>query len=368
LLCVGLLACVSLGEVTTGAAGGAVTLLTDVTEASYGEFAGRGLPFALLYVDCSHASPPRAAAEAAVTAAAAAAAAAVRNGTAAAFGRVCVDALSDAGRRALPRTPYLAAVSPAGALLEYDEEGAGGWDADRVSGLMASLNDALAGGGGSGATSGAMPPPPPPRPDADGVVALAAATFEGVVGADDADTFVVFYNPGCGHCMEAIPQFVAAARRFRAAGVGSVVFATYDVALHAPPPAAHFHGVPALLLFRAGARAPMEYDGEVTEADILAFLRAAGTWPGEVPVMSKADAFRDRDVFGAVADGLDIIREQMRGLREENARLRARLVALEAAGCTAPSHAGRGAAAAAAAAEEHGAGGGSSGGGQCHDH
>ena len=301
-----------------------VSPLTDVTALNYAAFVERGAPaVALLYVACAAPGAADAEAEAAVRAAAAA-----PGGGAAVYGRVCVEALEAAARSQLPAaTPYLVAVAPAGAMLEYDA--ARGWRAELVRELLGAVAAAVAlprgGGGGDGVPTAAA--------DSDGVTALTPRTFHAATGGNESDAFVVFYNPSCAHCAGALPHFRAAARRFRAAGAGSVAFHTFDVAAHEPPAGVHFDGVPALMLFGAGRRAAREYGGEVEEGALLGFLRTHGTFPADVPVGPRAEEFRGRDVMGAVMDGLAIIREEVAGLRAENAALRARLRAAEEAGC-----------------------------------
>jgi hypothetical protein len=61
----------------------------------------------------------------------------------------------------------------------------------------------------------------------------------------------------------------------------------------------------------------------LSDLGVLEFLRKHSTFPKEIPAISLADKWRGRDLFSALAEGLDTVRQQMAELQRDNERLRA---------------------------------------------
>jgi hypothetical protein len=116
---------------------------------------------------------------------------------------------------------------------------------------------------------------------------------------------------------------------------------SFDVGVFGVPGGVHIHDLPALVLFAPG-RDPAAFDCAVhaggghghgtvecpsaTLSSVIGFLRKHGSFPALLPVPpSDPSDFGGRDVFGAIAEGLRVARQQMQALRAENAELKARL-------------------------------------------
>lgn len=68
----------------------------------------------------------------------------------------------------------------------------------------------------------------------------------------------------------------------------------------------------------------------LSEFGILAFLKQHASFPLEVPTPSLADRWRGKDLFRALGEGLEAVRQQYSELQAENSELRGRLAVSQA--------------------------------------
>ncbi len=81
--------------------------------------------------------------------------------------------------------------------------------------------------------------------------------------------------------------------------------------------------------------------GNVTVTGVLDFLRKHATYPALVPTVALGDRWRGKNLFKALGDGLEAVRQQMAemsaellALRDENTRLRRKLSSCRRSGST----------------------------------
>ena len=154
---------------------------------------------------------------------------------------------------------------------------------------------------------------------------------------DDADVCVLFFNQNCMHCQEALAPYAEFARSVAdVAGTGtdaSVVVAKFDTSLDEVPSHVPLDGFPTVVLFPAGGRAAVPYDGDTADPVALYdWLAAHTTYTQDLPRRSDAQRFHGKDVFPAILRGLEVAKAQLDAahrrvddLTAENRRLRQQL-------------------------------------------
>jgi len=124
----------------------------------------------------------------------------------------------------------------------------------------------------------------------EGLKILTAANFETFLSQTE-HVIVMFYAPWCGHCQNAKPKFLKASEAF--ADEPSKAFTTVDCTQDSDLcDKQGVNGYPTIKYYRYGSFV-VEYDGDRTEQDFLAFMKAPpNPLPPDQPD-SKPDDKRD---------------------------------------------------------------------------
>ena len=193
---------------------------------------------------------------------------------------------------------------------------------------------------------------------------LDATSLFAVIGDDQQDHLVLFAKAEHGDAARLIE---GAAEALHTTSSSSLSLSLYRVDLHGMPAGVHLHSLPAIVLFPAGAREPVLFEGrhpsghshahghghhgaadhdhstcsghhdhvdddEPTTyahdevATLLQWAHESATFSAEIPAQPDAQwVGREDGVVRAIADGLGVLQRRLAQLAAENAELRAAL-------------------------------------------
>jgi len=133
--------------------------------------------------------------------------------------------------------------------------------------------------------------------DNDGpVVTVVGKEFDKIVNDASKDVFVEFYAPWCGHCKQLAPKFEELGKKFKSAGIESVVIAKIDATGNDYPKDFEVSGYPSLFLVPAkkGAK-PIKYDGDREIEPMAKFIQKKAKIEFELPEGKKKKKKKEKE-------------------------------------------------------------------------
>ncbi|KAJ3342729.1 protein disulfide-isomerase precursor [Gonapodya sp. JEL0774] len=114
----------------------------------------------------------------------------------------------------------------------------------------------------------------PAEPFDGNVRVLVGKNFNDIVLDESKDVFVEFYAPWCGHCKKLAPTWESLAEAYESHR-DKVVIAKMDATVNDIPvesPFKEIQGFPTIVLFKAGSKEVVSYEGDRSYASLVEFL------------------------------------------------------------------------------------------------
>ncbi|KXS15919.1 protein disulfide isomerase [Gonapodya prolifera JEL478] len=114
----------------------------------------------------------------------------------------------------------------------------------------------------------------PEEPFEGNVRVVVGSNFKEVVLDSSKDVFVEFYAPWCGHCKKLAPTWESLGESYESHR-DKVVIAKMDATANDIPPESPFkeiQGFPTIVLFKAGSKEVVNYEGDRSFANLVEFL------------------------------------------------------------------------------------------------
>jgi protein disulfide-isomerase A1 len=119
------------------------------------------------------------------------------------------------------------------------------------------------------------------------VKVVVAKNFDDIVMSAEKDVLLEFYAPWCGHCKKLAPIYEEIGEAFKS--TPSIVVAKIDATANDVDPKLGVRGYPTLKFFPANNKTPIDYNGDRSKDDLIAFIKQHASLPVAADVGTDKD-------------------------------------------------------------------------------